>query len=154
MLTDDERIVLASLFKREVIDLCDEINQEADERLLEAGADRRSLFVDGVKVGDFLAKYSKPTVSIDPLHKAEAMEYLRGLGLTEEAPVKGWEGHFKARGSHDVVCLDTGETVGFLTVQEPKRSKGYPTVRKKDEAKELLRLKIQDSNVMALLEGE
>lgn len=154
MLTDDERIVLASLFKREVCDLCDEINQEADERLLEAGADRRSLFVDGVKVGDFMAKYSKPALAIDPLHEAEAMEYLRGLGLTEEAPVKGWQSHFKARGTHDVVCLDTGEAVGFLAVEEAKRSKGYPTVRKKDEAKELLRLKIQDSNVMALLEGE
>ena len=154
MLTDDERIVLASLFKREVCDLCDEINQEADERLLDAGADRRSLFVDGVKVGDFMAKYSKPALSIDPLHEAEAMEYLRGLGLTEEAPVKGWQSHFKARGTHDVVCLDTGEAVGFLAVEEAKRSKGYPTVRKKDEAKELLRLKIQDSNVMALLEGE
>lgn len=154
MLTDDERIVLASLFKREVCDLCDEINKEADERLLEAGADRRSLFVDGVKVGDFMAKYSKPALSIDPLHEAEAMEYLRGLGLTEEAPVKGWQSHFKARGTHDVVCIDTGEAVGFLAVEEAKRSKGYPTVRKKDEAKELLRLKIQDSNVMALLEGE
>lgn len=153
MLTNDERLALLAAIDRKVAPALKEAKAEACAELMdrcaEDGTDRRAVMVDGRKVGTVGVSYAKERPAI--IDMPEALACLRGMGLVEEAPARGWEGHF-ANVAGTVVAKETGEAVEWA-VWEPQRPKGA-AVRVDDPQKVLDAFGARLSgDPLALLEG-
>ncbi len=152
MLTQDERLALLIAVDKQLQPELKEAKSLARSELMrlndECGADRRAVKVDGRKVGEIGCTYSKakPFITDD----RAAIEYLRGLGLTEERPKDGWEESF-AKAGDDIICTVTGEIVPFLA-WEPERVKGA-AVRgcKPQDVLDAMAGKLEGTNPLALL---
>lgn len=153
MITDDERLALLAAIDRKVSPALKEAKAaacaELMERCAEDGTDRRAVVVGGQKVGTVGVSYAKAHPVI--LDMPQALECLREMGLTEEAPARGWEDAFTAVAG-TVVAKDTGEAVPWA-VWEPERPKGA-SVRVSDPQKVLdaFGARLSDGNPLALLE--
>lgn len=116
-LTKDERLALLCAMDKKITPALKDAKAEARQAILEdcarTGNDRHAIRVGGEKVGEVGVSYNKPAPFIYVERMAEALEYLRELGLTEEMPKKGWESHFAKAGDR-VICTDTGEFCDFL----------------------------------------
>ena len=74
----------------------------------ENGIDRRSIKANGSPIGKVSIRFTKAKPIINPARKAQALEALTAMGLTEVVPVKGWEKRFTHCG--DIVLdAESGE---------------------------------------------
>lgn len=111
-LTHDERLAVLNAMSKQLDPMLKDAKNEARQELMEGydrdGCDRRAIKVNGEKVGEVGMSYTTPKPCIVPGREAEAVEFLRPLGLTEEAPKKGWEKRFAQAGEF-VIHSETGE---------------------------------------------
>lgn len=154
MLTADERLALLAAVDKKVGPALKEAKAEACaqlmERCAEDGTDRRAVTVGGEKVGTVGVSYAKARPVI--LDAPAAIECLRGMGLTEEVPAKGWEDAFTAVAG-TVVAKDTGEAVDWAA-WEPERPKGASVrIGEPQKVLDAFGARLSDGGPLALLEG-
>lgn len=156
-ITKDERLAfLAALDKRVKPALEDakaEARAEIMDRYAEDGTDRKAILVGGEKVGEVGISYSKAAPYIYREQMADALEFLRQVGLVQETPAKGWEEQFDLIGGK-VVYKPTGEVVEWAG-WNPKAAKSA-AVRgcKPEDVMRALGPRLQSMDAVALLDGE
>ncbi len=112
---DEQLALLAAMDKRlspTLKEAKDEARRELMERHAEDGTDRKAILVGGEKVGEVGISYSKASPYIYQERMADALEFLREEGLTDETPKKGWEQQFELVGG-SVVYKPSGEIVDW-----------------------------------------
>lgn len=111
-LTKDERLAVLNAMSKQLDPMLKDAKSEARQELMEGydrdGVDRRAIKVNGEKVGEVGMSYTTPKACVTPGREAEAVEFLRPLGLVEETPKKGWEKQFAQAGEF-VIHSETGE---------------------------------------------
>ena len=156
-ITKDERLAfLAALEKRVKPALEDakaEARAEIMDRYAEDGTDRKAILVGGEKVGEVGISYSKAAPYIYREQMADALEFLRQVGLVQEAPAKGWEQSFDLIGGK-VVYKPTGEVVEWAG-WNPKAAK-TAAVRgcKPEDVMRAFGPRLASVDAVALLDGE
>lgn len=156
-ITRDEQLAfLVALDKRvspALKDAKNDARQEIMDRYSEDGTDRKAILVGGEKVGEVGIGYSKAAPYIYAERMADAMDFLRQVGLVEEAPAKGWEQRFDLIGGQ-VVYKPTGEVVDWAGWQ-PKSAK-TAAVRgcKPEDVLRAFGARLGSVDAVALLEGE
>lgn len=154
MLSRDEEMALLDVLSKRIKERLDELKSESRLELLELnqqhGVDRRAVEVNGAKVGTVSVSYAKAKPAVIPGKESELLEALREAGLTEEAPVKGWEDHVYVSGENAVI-QDTGEDVTGVVEMLPERAKGVTVRITADKAVEALRPALQGMSVSGLL---
>lgn len=155
--TKDERLAFLVALDKRVKPALDDAKNEAREGLMgafaEDGTDRRAILVGGEKVGEVGVSYSKAAPFIYRERMADAMEFLRQVGLIEESPAKGWETKFDLIGGQ-VVYKPTGEVVDWAGWQ-PRAAKGA-SVRgcKPEDVMRAFGPRLLSVDATALLDGE
>lgn len=156
-ITSDEKLAFLCALDKRVKPALEEANGEARQRVMDAyaedGTDRKAILVGGEKVGEVGISYSKAGPYIYAERMAEAMGFLRQVGLVQETPAKGWEQRFELIGGR-VVYKPTGEVVEWAGWQ-PKAAKAAAVRGCKPE--DVLRAfggRIAGVDAVALLDGE
>lgn len=156
-ITKDERLAfLAALDKRVKPALEDakaEARAEIMDRYAEDGTDRKAILVGGEKVGEVGISYSKAAPYIYREQMDKALDFLRQVGLVQEAPAKGWEQSFDLIGGK-VVYKPTGEVVEWAG-WNPKAAK-TAAVRgcKPEDVMRAFGPRLASVDAVALLDGE
>lgn len=156
-ITKDEQLAfLTALDKRLKPALDDakaEARQEIMDRYAEDGTDRKAILVGGEKVGEVGISYSKAAPYIYRERMADALDFLRQVGLVTETPAKGWETKFDLIGGQ-VVYKPTGEVVEWAG-WNPKAAK-TAAVRgcKPEDVMRAFGPRLASVDVVALLDGE
>lgn len=113
-LTRDEELALLKALAKKVKERLDVLEFQAKDEVMagyiENGTDRRSIIIEGVKVGEIGLSYSKAKPAIKPGFERWALTYLDSCGLVEYKPATGWEKRF-ARVGAQVVDQETGEVM-------------------------------------------
>ena len=153
-ITADERLALLAAIDKRVGPALKEAKSEACSALMarcaEGESDRRPVLVGGEKVGEVGVSYAKARPAI--IDMPAALECLRAMGLTREAPAEGWEERFACVGG-SVVAKDSGELCPWA-IWEPRRPKGA-SVRVPDPQAVLDAFgpRLSGGGPLALLEG-
>lgn len=156
-ITKDEKLALLVAIDKRVTPALryakDEARAEIMGRYAEDGTDRRAILVGGEKVGEVGVSYSKPAPYIYREQMPAALDFLRSVGLVEEAPAKGWETQFDLIGGQ-VVYKPTGEVVEWAGWQ-PKAAKSA-AVRgcKPEDVMRAFGQRLGSVDAIALLDGE
>lgn len=156
-LTDDEALALMEAVNKAMKPNLDDAKNEARQRLLDQFAedgktDRQGIFIDGEKVGDVSIRYNGGTVAIVPGMEAEALAYLKRIGLTKVIPAKGWEGRFSRVGDA-VADNETGEIVDWAWFQPKTAGTAAVSGCKPDAVFPALKAKLGTQSVAGLLLG-
>ena len=97
-ITKDERLAFLAALDKRVAPALKEAKNEARAEIMDAyaenGTDRKAILVGGEKVGEVGISYSKAAPYIYAEQTGAALEFLRQVGLVQEAPAKGWEEQF------------------------------------------------------------
>jgi hypothetical protein len=97
-ITKDEQLAFLTALDKRIKPALDDAKAEARQSLMDAfaqdGTDRRAILVGGEKVGEVGISYSKAAPYIYAEQMNAALEFLRQVGLVQEAPAKGWEEQF------------------------------------------------------------
>lgn len=155
--TKDERLAFLVALDKRVKPALDDAKSEARESLMgafaEDGTDRRAILVGGEKVGEVGVSYSKAAPYIYRERMADALDFLRQVGLVDEAPAKGWETKFDLIGGQ-IVYKPTGEVVDWAGWQ-PRAAKGA-SVRgcKPEDVMRAFGPRLLSVDATALLDGE
>lgn len=155
--TKDEQLALLSAIDKRLApalkEAKDEARQDLMERCAQDGTDRRAILVGGEKVGEVGISYSKAAPFIYKERMADALDFLRQVGLVEESPAKGWESDFELIGGN-VVYKPTGEVVDWAG-WSPKAAK-TAAVRgcKPEDVARAFGPRLAGVDAVALLEGE
>lgn len=121
-MTRNEELAALKVLKKQIQERLDELEFGIKQELLEAyensdgDVDSFNVRVAGLKVGK--ATLALPTLraSLAPGKEAEAIEFLREHGLTEEKPVNGWQNSFVNVGG-EAVYQETGEVCEGIVLQ-------------------------------------
>jgi hypothetical protein len=156
-ITKDERLAFLAALDKRVAPALKEAKNEARAEIMDAyaenGTDRKAILVGGEKVGEVGISYSKAAPYIYAEQTGAALEFLRQVGLVQEAPAKGWEEQFDLIGGK-VVYKPTGEVVEWAG-WNPKAAKSAAVRGCKPE--DVLRAfgpRLQSMDAVALLDGE
>lgn len=155
-LTRDEELALLKGLQKKVKARLDVLEADAKDEVLqgyiENGTDRRSLIINGEKVGEIGLSYSKPKAAIKPGYEWVALEYLEGVNLVSKVPSKGWEDRFTlVDGS--VVDMFTGEVCDWAEWLPATADKAAIRGCKPDDVIHALRGKLDGVTFAGLLEG-
>lgn len=155
-LTRDEELALLKALAKKVKERLDVIEYQAKDEVMagyiENGTDRRSIIIEGVKVGEIGLSYSKAKPVIKPGRELEALVYLGECGLTELKPVKDWEKRF-ARAGAQVVDQETGEVVDWAEWLPQTASTAAIRGCKPDDVVQAFGPKLNGATFAGLLEG-
>lgn len=156
-ITKDEKLAFLTALDKRIKPALDDAKAEARQEIMDAyaenGTDRKAILVGGEKVGEVGISYSKSAPYIYAERMADAIEFLRQVGLVQEAPAKGWENQFDLIG-RQVVYKPTGEVVEWAG-WNPKAAKTAAVRGCKPE--DVLRAfgnRIASVDAIALLDGE
>ena len=156
-ITKDERLAFLAALDKRVKPALDDAKAEARaeimDRYAEDGTDRKAILVGGEKVGEVGISYSKAAPYIYRERMADALDFLRQVGLVTETPAKGWETKFDLIGGK-VVYKPTGEVVEWAG-WNPKAAK-TAAVRgcKPEDVMRAFGPRLASVDAVALLEGE
>lgn len=156
-ITKDERLAFLAALDKRVKPALDEAKSDARAEIMgayaENGTDRKAILVGGEKVGEVGISYSKAAPYIYAERMADALEFLRQVGLVTETPAKGWETKFDLIGGQ-VVYKPTGEVVEWAG-WNPKAAK-TAAVRgcKPEDVMRAFGPRLASVDAVALLEGE
>lgn len=156
-ITKDERLAFLAALDKRVNPALDDAKAEARaeimDRYAEDGTDRKAILVGGEKVGEVGISYSKAAPYIYAEQMTAALDFLRQVGLVQEAPAKGWEQSFDLIGGK-VVYKPTGEVVEWAG-WNPKSAK-TAAVRgcKPEDVMRAFGPRLASVDAVALLDGE
>lgn len=156
-ITEGERLALLIAIDKQVAPALKDAKASARDDLLasyaEDGTDRKALKVGDEKVGEVGISYSKAAPFVYGGCEAEALDFLRPLGLTEEVPAKGWEQEFELIGGN-VVHKATGEVVTWAGWQGKAPKTASVRGCKPEDVIRAFGPRLQGVDTVALLEGE
>ena len=156
-ITKDEQLAFLTALDKRIKPALDdakaEARQEIMDRYAEDGTDRKAILVGGEKVGEVGISYSKDVPYIYRERMADALDFLRQVGLVTETPAKGWETKFDLIGGQ-VVYKPTGEVVEWAG-WNPKAAK-TAAVRgcKPEDVMRAFGPRLASVDAVALLDGE
>lgn len=156
-ITKDEQLAFLTALDKRIKPALDDAKAEARQSLMDAfaqdGTDRRAILVGGEKVGEVGISYSKAAPYIYAEQMNAALEFLRQVGLVQEAPAKGWEEQFDLIGGK-VVYKPTGEVVEWAG-WNPKAAK-TAAIRgcKPEDVMRAFGPRLQSMDAIAMLDGE
>ena len=156
-ITKDERLAFLAALDKRVKPALDDAKAEARaeimDRYAEDGTDRKAILVGGEKVGEVGISYSKAAPYIYRERMADALDFLRQVGLVTETPAKGWEQSFDLIVGK-VVYMPTGEVVEWAG-WNPKAAK-TAAVRgcKPEDVMRAFGPRLASVDAVALLDGE
>lgn len=156
-ITKDEQLAFLTALDKRIKPALDdakaEARQEIMDRYAEDGTDRKAILVGGEKVGEVGISYSKAAPYIYRERMADALDFLRQVGLVTETPAKGWETKFDLIGGQ-VVYKPTGEVVEWAG-WSPKAAK-TAAVRgcKPEDVMRAFGPRLASVDAVALLDGE
>lgn len=154
--TRDEELAFLKALQKQVKARLDVLEAEAKDEVLagyiEDGTDRRSIIINGAKVGEIGLSYNKAKPAIIPGRELEALVYLGDRGMTHLEPNKDWEKRFTRAGSK-VVDIDTGEVVEWAEWLPQTAKTAAIRGCKPQDVLDALGAKLQGMPVAGLLEG-
>lgn len=153
-LTFDEELAMLEAVQKKVKTRLDELKGAAKDELMEAyeenGIDRRRIKANGSPIGAVFITFTKAKPTINPARKAQALEALTAMGLTEVVPVKGWEKRFTHCG--DIVLdAESGELAEWALWETEKPYCTKVTGCKPEDVLEAMSTKLQGENIIGLL---
>ena len=153
-LTFDEELAMLEAIQKKVKTRLDELKGAAKDELMEAyeesGIDRRSIKANGSPIGKVSIRFTKAKPTINPARKAQALEALAAMGLTEVVPVKGWEKRFTHCG--DIVLdAESGELAEWALWEIEKPYCAMVTGCKPEDVIDAMSTKLQGENIIGLL---
>ena len=156
-LTRTERIAALKVLRRQIDELLKDEDGALKDDLLgiyaETGADRISLRVGSSEVGKATVVAAKETAEVVPGREDEAMDFLRGLGLTCLQPVDDWRGAFVNVGGR-AVHAETGETCDALEYRPTKAPYVRYSGLKPEDVRQAFQARgIGAADVLLLMEG-
>ena len=156
-ITKDEKLALLCAIDKRVSPALKDAKDEARAEIMgayaEDGTDRKAILVGEEKVGEVGVSYSKASPYIYADRMADALEFLRQVGLVDETPAKGWEQSFDLVGGQ-IVYKPTGEVVEWAGWQ-PKAAKSA-SVRgcKPEDVLRAFGARLASVDAVTLLDGE
>lgn len=153
-LTFDEELAMLEAIQKKVKTRLDELKGAAKDELMEAyeenGIDRRSIKANGSPIGKVSITFTKAKPVINPARKAQALEALTAMGLTEVVPVKDWEKRFTHCG--DIVLdAESGELAEWALWEIEKPYCTKVTGCKPEDVLDAMSTKLQGENIIGLL---
>lgn len=153
-LTFDEELAMLEAIQKKVKTRLDELKGAAKDELMDAyeknGIDRRSIKANGSPIGKVSIRFTKAKPTINPARKAQALEALTAMGLTEVVPVKGWEKRFTYCG--DIVLdAESGELAEWALWETEKPYCAMVTGCKPEDVLDAMSTKLQGENIIGLL---
>lgn len=154
--TRDEELAFLKALQKQVKARLEALEAEAKDEVMrhfiEDGTDRRSIIIEGVKVGEIGLSYSKPKAAIKPGYERDALTYLDSCGLVEYKPATGWEKRFTQVGGR-VVDQYTGEVCEWAEWVPATASTAAIRGCKPQDVLRALRAKLDGVPIAGLLEG-
>lgn len=150
----DEELAMLVALQKKVEKRLDELKGAAKDELMDAyeknGIDRRSIKANGSPIGKVSIRFTKAKPIINPARKAQALEALTAMGLTEVVPVKGWEKRFTHCG--DIVLdAESGELAEWANWEIEKPYCAKVTGCNPEDVLDAMSTKLQGENIIGLL---
>lgn len=153
-LTFDEELSMLVALQKKVEKRLDELKGAAKDELMDAyeenGIDSRRIKANGSPIGAVSITFTKAKPVINPARKAQALEALTAMGLTEVVPVKDWEKRFTHCG--DIVLdAESGELAEWALWEIEKPYCTKVTGCKPEDVLDAMSAKLQGENIIGLL---
>lgn len=117
----EERLALANAIEKRAKKIADECKQTLRDDLLASGYDRKSIIINGSKIGEVSISYTKPKPCVLFDKSKEAFDFFIANGLVdctkiEQVLCTDWYKRFSLVGDQ-VIFNETGEVCDFLIWQ-------------------------------------
>ena len=117
----EEKLALANAIEKRAKKVSDECKQTLRDELIESGYDRKSIIINGSKIGEVSISYTKPKPCVLFDKSKEAFVFFVQNGLVDYTKIeqvlnKDWDKQFSKIGDQ-VIFNDTGEVCDFLIWQ-------------------------------------